>query len=176
MQAKENIPIRDSVKVLLLNQEKELLLIGYDDPKTTSVDNKYNGKFWTPIGGKIEKGETLQEAALREIYEEATIKSDEIKLGPIVWFGEFDLILSGILTHIKHRFITGFSNQKKLSLENLTEHEKSVVKEIKWFSLEEIKNCKDIIYPIVLRDHIQDIMEGNYPKKPLELDLGKQAN
>lgn len=29
------------------------------------------------------------------------VQKEEFELGPVVWFGEFDLILHGILTHMK---------------------------------------------------------------------------
>jgi 8-oxo-dGTP pyrophosphatase MutT (NUDIX family) len=62
------LPIKNSVKVLLLNEENELLLMSADDPLTTSIDGKSHGVFWFPIGGTIEKGETIKEAAIREVY------------------------------------------------------------------------------------------------------------
>ena len=170
------IPIRNSVKVLLLNDQNELLLLLVDDPKTITVKGKYHGKFWFPTGGEIKPHESIQEAAFREIYEETGIEKKEINLGPIVWFGEFDLILNGILTHLKQRFIVAKTKQKNVSLSNLTKWEKNVVKKIAWFSLEKIKNSDEIIYPVILPDYLPDILSENYPKKPIEIDLAKQPN
>ena len=65
------------------------------DPSTTRLDGKYNGDFWFLIGGKKEKGESVAQTALREIFEETDLKENEIELGAVVWKGEFDLILSG---------------------------------------------------------------------------------
>ncbi len=78
-------PIRVSVKVILLNDQDELLLLHANDPKITQTDGKYNGPFWFLVGGEIEKGETLQEAALREILEEVGIAKEKIELGLVVW-------------------------------------------------------------------------------------------
>ena len=52
--------------------------------------------------------------------------------------------------------------------------EQAVVKKLAWFSLEDIQNSPEIIYPIVLSDYLPYILAGNYPEKPLEIDLGKQ--
>ena len=166
--------IRNSVKVLLLNDNKELLLMCIDDPKTTTVDGKYHGRFWITIGGEIENNETIEQALLREIYEETGIKKEKIEVGPVVWFGELDLILSGIPTRIKQIFIVGKTKQNKISLENLTEEEKPIVKNLKWFSLDEIMNCSEIIYPVVLKDHIQDIIQEKHPKESFEINLAKE--
>ncbi|NGX49422.1 MAG: hypothetical protein K940chlam5_01020 [Candidatus Anoxychlamydiales bacterium] len=168
-----NKPIRSSIKVILLNDKDELLLMCADDPKTTSADGKYLGKFWFTVGGQIELNETIEETAYREIYEETSIKKDEIDLGPIVWFGEFDLILNGVLTRLKQRFIVAKTKQINAYLKNPTPWEKKVVKELTWFSIDEIKNSKEIIYPALLSKYLPDIISGNYPNEPIEIDLAK---
>jgi 8-oxo-dGTP pyrophosphatase MutT (NUDIX family) len=175
-----SLPVRNSVKILLMNENKEILLMCADDPTTTSKDGKYHGRFWFPIGGKIEEGESVQEAALREIFEETGIIKDNIELGPIVWFGEFDLVLSGKLQHLKEQFIVGRLRpgtgeaQTTISLNNLTDEERAVVKHVSWFSLDKIKHSTDVIFPVVLPDYLPDILAGKYPAQPLEIDLAKQ--
>ncbi len=168
------LPTRSSVKILLMNENKEILLMCADDPTTTSKDGKYHGRFWFPIGGKIEEGESVQEAALREIFEETGITKDKIELGPIVWFGEFDLVLSRKLQHLKEQFIVGKTKQKSISLDNLTDEERVVVKHVAWFSLDKIKHSTDVIFPVVLLDYLPDILAGRYPDQPIEIDLAKQ--
>lgn len=141
----QKIPIRKSLKVLLLNPKKELLLICSDDPTTTSVDGKSSGRFWTPVGGKIEEGEELHQAAYREIYEETGIPKSEIKLGPIVWYGAFDLKLSGVMTHLKQQFMVGHTSRTALTLAHLTAEEQAVIKEIKWVPLAQILTFPETI-------------------------------
>jgi 8-oxo-dGTP pyrophosphatase MutT (NUDIX family) len=165
---------RNSVKIILMNENKEILLMCADDPTTTSTDGKYHGRFWFPIGGKIEEGESVQAAALREVFEETGITSDKIELGPVVWFGEFDLVLSGKLQHLKEQFIVAQTKQRNISLDNLTDEERAVVKHVEWFSLDKIKNCSEVIFPVVLPDYLPDILAGNYPEMPIDIDLAKQ--
>lgn len=167
-------PIRSSIKVLLLNDENELLLMCADDPKTTAADGTYLGKFWFTVGGEIEKNESFEMTALREILEETGIKEEEIKLGPIVWFGEFDLILDGTLTRLKQKFIVAKTKQNKVGLKNPTAWEKKVVKGLAWFSIEDIKNSDQIIYPALLSKYLPAIISGKYPTSPIEIDLAKQ--
>ena len=84
------------------------------------------------------------------------------------------LVLAGKKTRVKERFIVARTKKKKISLENLSKWEKKVVQKIKWFSLEEIKNCLDVIFPVLLEKYLLDIILGHYPKKPIKIDLGKQ--
>ena len=166
--------IRKSVKVILLNHKNELLLLHVEDPSTTEIDGTYHGSFWHMIGGEMEGNETVEETALRELYEETGIKSAEVELGPVVWYGEFDLIVLGKLRRVKQRFIVGRTQITKISLANLTEAERAITKKATWFSLEEIKASKEIIYPVLLPEYLPEILEGDYPGEPIEIDCGKQ--
>lgn len=166
------LKIRDSIRILLLNQNQELLLMYAEDQTTTRMDGKYNGNFWFTLGGEIEAEENIAQAAVRELYEETGIKHDEVILGPVVWFGEFKLVVSGEPSLLKQRFIVAHTKNNNITLNNLTATEKKVIKKCEWFSLEQITNCKEIIYPICLKNYLPDIISGNYPEQPIELDLG----
>lgn len=173
-QKSTSLPIRNSVKILLLNDNNELLLMSSHNPSNKSITGEYHGRYWSLIGGAIEAKESLKEAAAREIYEETGIQWKEIEFGPIVWYGEFDLILHDTPTHIKQTFIVAKTKQKNLSLSHLTEFEKNVVKELAWFSLEKIQNCSEVVYPVVLPEYLPDIFAEKYPDTILEIDLAKQ--
>lgn len=166
-------PMRTSMRALLLNPHNEVLLLKADDPSTTTLGGHYNGPFWFLVGGKIEDGESEEETVLREIYEESGIEKNNIQLGPIVWYGEFDLILSGTFTRQKQFFIVAHSNTTSVSLDNLTDEEKKVIIDIRWFSLKEIQESKEIIYPLCLAQHLATLLNGDYPAQPIEIDLGR---
>ncbi len=87
-----------------------------DHPRTHSVNGQKAEKFWCTIGGESESLESVEETALREIYEESGIERKKIELGPIVWFGELDLISNGNLTHIKQKFVVAKTRQKDVFL------------------------------------------------------------
>lgn len=168
------LPIRNSVNLILLNEANELLLMQAHDPKTTDVDGSYYGPFWFPVGGKIEEGENLEEAAYRELLEETGLTKDQVELGPIVWHGEFDLVLSGILQRLHQRFMVVKTKTSEVSHSNFTPEEKEVIVKSAWFSLDAIKNCSEVIFPVVLPDYLPAILDGNYPNEPIEIDLAKK--
>ena len=169
-----DIPVRSSVKVLLLNEDNELLLMCADDPKTTSADNKYHGRFWYCVGGQIEPGESIQNAALREIYEETGFVKENIELGPVVWFGEFSMVLHGSMMRLKQVFVVARTRQKQALLSAPDEWEKAYVQKLAWFSLEKIRNSEEVIFPVLMQDYLPDILSGKCPKEPIEIDLAKQ--
>ncbi len=166
-----NYPIRHVVRIILLNDVNELLLMCIDDPKTRSIGKKYKGPFWTLVGGEIKKKETLLEATTRELFEETGINKKNVLFGPVVWFGELDLLVYGKPTHMKQTFIVARTKQKIVSLAKLTASEKKTVKNLAWFSLERIMNSGEIIYPVVLPDYLPNIIKEIYPKKPIKISL-----
>lgn len=146
-----------------------------DDPKTKSIKGEYEGHFWQLIGGQIEGNETVLEAAVREVFEETGIRKENIKFGPLVWFGEVDLVLHGTPTHIKQQFIVARTKQKTHTLSNLTPSETKVVKHLEWFSFDRIANSAEIIYPVLIVNYLPDILAGRYPKEPFEINLAAQT-
>ena len=166
--------IRNSIKIVLLNQSNQLLLIGIDDKNITESSGKYNGKFWQLIGGKIEENETLEQAMQRELFEETSLTEKEVTFGPIIWHGALDLIMHGVPTHITQKFILAKTEAKSVGLSHLTAEEKSVVKELRWFSIDEIENSDEIIYPALLPKYLRPILDGNIPEKSIEIDLSSK--
>jgi len=166
--------VRTSVRVLLFNEEGALLLLCADDPKTTTSEGKYHGRFWFPVGGEMESGESIEETALREIYEETGLSAEDIQLGPVVWYGEFDFVLSGVPTRCKQKFIVARTTQSSVNLSNLTQEERGVIEKIAWFTLQQIQDSEEVIYPVVLADHLPPIIASEYPSEPIEIDLAKQ--
>lgn len=145
-----------------------------DDPKTTSADKTYHGRFWYCPGGQMNPGESFEHTAIRELYEETGIQKEALEFGPIVWFGECDIFLNGIMTHLQQTFLVAKTKQTQTFLNTPDPWEKSHVKKLAWFSIEMIRNSEDVIFPVLMPVYLPDIISGNYPKKPLEIDLGKK--
>ena len=168
------ILIHNSIRIILINPDNEILLMCANDPKTTSTDGTYNGRFWFTIGGEVEPEETDIQAAVRELHEETGLTQADVEFGPIVWFGSCDLVLSGTLKRLNQKFIVAHTNNKNISMDNFTESEKSVIERMEWFSLDKIKNHQDIIYPVGIDGYLPSILECQYPMQPIEIDLDKK--
>lgn len=159
---------RDAVRVLLLHDHK-LLLMCIENYDISTIEGSRNQRFWCTIGGKIEPGESLPTAALREIYEETGLSSAEITLGPVVWYSEVNLVLKGVLTCLKESFIVATTNNNKVALCQPTADEQQTVKTLTWFSLAQITSCPDVIFPRELGKHLPAILAGDYPLEPVLL-------
>ncbi|MGX1810701.1 NUDIX hydrolase [Nocardia sp. NPDC055321] len=71
--------VRTSARVVLLDEQDRVLLLRGRDPKVPDVD------FWFTIGGGVETGESLREAAIRELHEETGHVADPAGLRGPLW-------------------------------------------------------------------------------------------
>ncbi|HEV2601365.1 MAG TPA: NUDIX domain-containing protein [Candidatus Babeliales bacterium] len=165
-----SIVIRTCARLLLLHDNK-VLLMKIGDLDIGPVGGVKRETFWCTIGGGMEEGETIEHAALREVYEETGIAKELVELGPLVWCTEIDLIWKEQATRFKEYYVVAKTAQKEVTLHALTDDEKAVVKELRWFSLQDIIDCKDPIFPEFLPEYLPAILAGDYPKEMLEFDL-----
>lgn len=171
---KQERKIRNSVKIILLNENNQVLLMFTENKMVKNINKYGNGRSWQLVGGQLQENETILDAAKRELYEEASIKSDEVEFDRIVWHGHFDVYINKELTTINQSFIVAKTKAKNINTKHLKAEEKQFVKLLKWCSLSEIKKFKDIVYPVVLKDYLPDILEGNYPDEVLMINLAKK--
>ena len=166
---------KQTIRILLINPDNEILLMRAIDPTTTSMDRAPRAAFWCTIGGKIEAGETVEQAAHRELFEETGLREADIKFGPIVWYGKHEMIISGKHVELDEQFIVAYTNKEvQISSENFTDNEKSVVTHQAWLSLDSIVNHHEAIFPAILKTHLAPILAKNYPLEPQWVNLSLQ--
>ncbi|MRH93064.1 NUDIX domain-containing protein [Nocardia sp. SYP-A9097] len=71
--------VRTSARIVLLDEGNRVLLLRGRDPKVPDVE------FWFTIGGGVDPGESLREAAIRELYEETGYPADSSALRGPLW-------------------------------------------------------------------------------------------
>ena len=40
--------------------------------------------------------------------------------------------------------------------------------------MDQIRNSEEVIFPVLMPEYLPDIISGNYPSSPLEIDLAKK--
>lgn len=142
--------------IIFNNQTNKILLIKYLDLET-EVTKEFTEGYWVTPGGGLEENESYQEALKREIYEETGIT--DIEIGNCVINRVVNLELIGE-KYFLERFYLVKTDCEEIDMIHVTELEKSVIVDYRWWSVEEIKSSDEVIFPRELK-HV------------LELDLNK---
>jgi 8-oxo-dGTP pyrophosphatase MutT (NUDIX family) len=146
----QRIP-RPAARILLVDQHGRLLMFRF-----TPEDGR--PPFWCTPGGAVDPGETYEEAARRELYEETGIIADP---GPEILQRTADfLTIEGVEVTADERYFRVDIDACDVSDANLTAQERRLMAGWRWFSRAEIAAHDEIIYPV---DLIQ-ILDATEPK------------
>ena len=126
--------VRDNARAFILNEENQILLQRFIF--------SFTGReriLWVTPGGGVEEGENFVEALQRELFEELGIEvdvaGDPILTLDIPFDGKYGKFISHEVYYLLH-----LSSDTIVTFENMEEGEKDTFLDLKWWSLEELKN------------------------------------
>ncbi|SLM61289.1 MULTISPECIES: NUDIX hydrolase [Dickeya] len=133
---------RPSSRLLILNPQHHVLLFLFHH-----TDDALAGKrYWATPGGALENGETFEQAALRELWEETGIRRQNA--GPSVATRAFPLAMpNGETVLAEEQFFIIHTSENTLNTQAWTDHERHVMRDYHWWSREELLATPDIFYP-----------------------------
>ncbi len=160
---------RKTARVLLLDKAGRLLLMRMHDPDVGGPDGAVEREaYWVTIGGEIDPGEDIAAAALREVAEETGHAT--IRLGPPVWYTEHVLTVRGAPRLLQETFIVALTEDEALSDARWTDLERSVVKDLKWWTPRDLMASGDTFFPTSLKENLPEILAGRYPATLLRIE------
>ena len=153
--------IRQAVRVVLVDEQDRVLLLRH------SGDSHDFDEHWAPPGGGIEPGETLQQAAARELWEE--VGFTEVALERPVWTWVHRFLYHGEqITQHETIFVTRVDHSEPQGqAENLT---LDGIVEGRWWHAEELVDLSDDVWPHGLATLLPAVLKESLdPTEPHEL-------
>lgn len=159
--------IRRSGRVVLLNELNQIFLFKMQDQ--TFADRQHpNGKaVWFTVGGGIEEGETFEDAAKRELWEETGLEN--VAWGQLVWIREVDLLVKNEPTRFIEYYYTARTKELEIHPAKFTYEEEQGYLTHHWWSLDELRESKELIYPTNLDKLLLPIVNGELHQKPIHI-------
>jgi len=152
---------RDAARVLLLDRDGRLLLLRCQEPGA-------DRSFWITPGGGLEAGESHEQAALRELYEETGLSG--VELGPCVWTRTHTFPWLGRTYRQRERFYLVRIDTHAVDPVGRTEDELMVLIEHRWWSASDIVSAGDASFaPRRLGEFLSALVAGPLPSTPIDV-------
>ncbi|WP_166984187.1 NUDIX hydrolase [Paramicrobacterium fandaimingii] len=131
---------REAARVILLDESRRVLLLHGSDP-----EKPRSPAWWFTPGGGLERGESHEHAAKREVREETGLDLDSVE-GPVF---EHTLSFSFAGTdYVQHElFFTATVAAFSITTDGWTDRERHALGKARWWSLTELRSSTETIYP-----------------------------
>lgn len=152
---------------MLVDAEERVLLFGTQLPPASG---RADGRtFWITPGGGLNQGETHEEAAVRELWEETGLR--DVPIGPCIWTRNHVFRWGEHYFDQQERFYLVRIESHEVTTENFEEHEKDFMVSHRWWSLEELRDCAEHLVPNDFASLLAPILAGEIPPEPITVGL-----
>ncbi|MGA0607417.1 NUDIX hydrolase [Phenylobacterium sp. VNQ135] len=155
------LPERPTARVVLLDRQDRILLMKGRLPSRPQGEGA-----WFTVGGGVEPGETMAEAAIREIREETGIL--DFDLGPVLWRREGVMRLP-TPTLLRECYFLARCEGAEPDRAGWNALERELIDDIRWWRRQELLTTPDRVFPPGLAHLLEDVIAGRLPAEPAVL-------
>lgn len=162
--------IRQTARLLVIDDQQRILLFHIHDGRPLHAAYPDMAVYWLTPGGGIEEHETVEQAALRELWEETGIQAGSI--GPCVWRYQRVLHLAKESVLQQERFFLVRVPQSEVSMLQMLPYEQETHLAYRWWTHAELEQSQEVFLPPGLPALLPPLLRGDIPGEPIELPLG----
>lgn len=149
---------RQAMRAILLTPDDRVLLMRVDYG---------TGEWWVTPGGGTEPGETPEATLRRELHEELGFALPA--LGPLVWRRQFTLPLPQARWRQSEDYFLIETPEFIPAVQDAPEA--GTIREFRWWSLPEIRHCRENMAPAALARIVLDYRDSGPPKAPPAIEI-----
>ena len=128
-------------RTILLDPDGRILLFQCFDPAQPE------SPWWYTPGGGVEPGETPQQAAARELFEETGLAVEPEALGKQVFYNYAEFFMDGVLLRQHNHFFLFRAESTEISTSGFDETEQRHHLGHRWWSAEELEQSAATYFP-----------------------------
>ena len=126
----------------------------------------WKGDLWITPGGRIQSGESPQDALIREIGEETGLTG--FQAGAEIWVRRASFVVDGETKQERERFYLVPCAPFEPMTSNLEPAERAVFQEYRWWPIEEIARSRERFAPARLGELLVALRRDGPPPSPVE--------
>lgn len=162
---KTALPVRHTARIILADNEDRILLFRFVDPESLTP----GGAWWGTPGGGVDAGESLAQAAARELFEETGLRVPPARFDRIVAGNRGVARFAGLERWFENHYYFLRAERFELNASGWEEIERGLIAEHRWWPVDELAATDAIIHPPGLARILPELLAGRRPAEPVEV-------